>query len=685
MDDERLLGLSWRWRAAHWLWLWGLIVLCGFLTYWFSHSFFWWVDGFSNGQNIKDGSEATQAIYAQYGQGLGILLGLVRLAARAFWVGAVVFFAVMWLVVLLPLEHTFFMMLGGRNSAGGIAGWKRTKGLLAGSALSIPLLWFPVLIWMVFGYALISGFAEMSGNYAGHSPAFYLWMGIAITPVLSYHWIRNRVMERIGRLTRPVRQWWQQRGFGAGGAAAFGGMLEEWSLRYKSGSVLLGASLYRGKGRESIFKVGYDDDRGMMTISSARSGKGRSAIIPNLIEWPHSALVIDPKGTNAAVTAARRGHGGGRVTNYLGQDVHVLDPFGELEKVGIKTACFNPLSVLDIKSNRIVDDIRLVCEALVPPEKGNNAMYFVGGARAIIAGVIAHALTVADDNKWPEPPTLIDIRDFLTGSAKELDELFGAMQTNDRLGGLPKNGANRYEVAGEKERGGYMNTVAGSMDWLDSLPMAKVLAGASFDLADLKNGNTTIFLVLPPDMLEIHMRFLRLFVQLAIRVMSREPKAKKPVLFILDEFFSLGTMESVEKTASLLPSYKVKLWPILQNLGQLKGLYDNWETFFSGSGVVQIFAVNDQETGQYIVDTLGKTAYEMDIDERLQRVVASLLETQELEQTVAREAGVQIIKRSGARPLLLRRINYDGHYRKNMYSPDPDHPPTWWQNLNPYY
>jgi hypothetical protein len=35
--------------------------------------------------------------------------------------------------------------------------------------------------------------------------------------------------------------------------------------------------------------------------------------------WPGSVLVIDPKGTYAAVTAARRGKGGGRVTASLGK------------------------------------------------------------------------------------------------------------------------------------------------------------------------------------------------------------------------------------------------------------------------------------------------------------------------------------------------------------------------------
>src|ERR1700733_5141762 len=74
--------------------------------------------------------------------------------------------------------------------------------------------------------------------------------------------------------------------------------------------------------------IGVKDNRHMMTIAGNRAGKGVSAIIPNLIEYPGSVLVIDPKGENAYRTASRRGHGSAAVRKGLGQDVFVLDPFG---------------------------------------------------------------------------------------------------------------------------------------------------------------------------------------------------------------------------------------------------------------------------------------------------------------------------------------------------------------------
>ena len=55
-------------------------------------------------------------------------------------------------------------------------------------------------------------------------------------------------------------------------------------------------------------------------VAGSRSGKGRSIIVPNLLGgYQGSALVVDPKGELANLTATFRA--------ALGQRVAVLDPF----------------------------------------------------------------------------------------------------------------------------------------------------------------------------------------------------------------------------------------------------------------------------------------------------------------------------------------------------------------------
>jgi hypothetical protein len=117
--------------------------------------------------------------------------------------------------------------------------------------------------------------------------------------------------------------------------------------KYESGKILVGAV-----GRNLI---GVNDDRHLMTIAGSRAGKGVSAIIPNLLEYPGSVLVIDPKGENASKTAVRRSVGT-KEKPGLGQHVYVLDPFGVS---GFQTQSFNPLSMIDPGSDTAVDDAAL--------------------------------------------------------------------------------------------------------------------------------------------------------------------------------------------------------------------------------------------------------------------------------------------------------------------------------------
>ena len=67
--------------------------------------------------------------------------------------------------------------------------------------------------------------------------------------------------------------------------------------------------------------VGWNDNRHMLTIGVSRAGKGVSLIAPNLTFYPGSALVIDPKGENARITAGRRGQGTKEGGPGLGQNV----------------------------------------------------------------------------------------------------------------------------------------------------------------------------------------------------------------------------------------------------------------------------------------------------------------------------------------------------------------------------
>ena len=124
---------------------------------------------------------------------------------------------------------------------------------------------------------------------------------------------------------------------------------------------------------------------------------------------------------------------------------------------------------------------------------------------------------------------------------------------------------------GEKERGSVLSSARTQTQWLDSPKMPAVLERSDFDLADLKRKKMSVYLCLPATRMATHARWLRLMVLLALGVMERvKQKPELPVLFVLDEFPVLGYMQSIETAAGLMAGFGVKLWPIIQNVGQLK-------------------------------------------------------------------------------------------------------------------
>ena len=205
--------------------------------------------------------------------------------------------------------------------------------------------------------------------------------------------------------------------------------------------------------------------------------------------------------------------------------------------------------------------------------------------------------------------------------------------------------------------------------------MKETLSESDFDLHDLKRKPMTIYVVLPVNYLEMHQRFVRLVVNLALKAMWGGAKPRHPVLFLLDEFYSLGRLRQIEVSAGLMSGLGLTLWPVIQNLSQIKQLYpENWETFFANAGAVQAFGINDRTTGEYLVGRLGNAVWTHRVRNVEQRMVSWLREVNELEREAARETGKMIVFRNGALPMMIGRVNYDAVFPKTWFNLDPDFP-----------
>jgi type IV secretion system protein VirD4 len=335
-------------------------------------------------------------------------------------------------------------------------------------------------------------------------------------------------------------------------------------------------------------------DRHMLTIAPTRSGKGVSTVIPNLLTWPGSVFCIDPKGENAMVSAARR--------RQLGQRVHILDPWGV---TGQHSASFNPLASIDPDSKDAGDEAALIADALVqaPPDAGDGS-FWIDEARALIGGLILHIVTGAP----PEHRHLPMLRRLLTGSPDEFQRVLKAMAVSAGAGGLVARAAHRLMQKADREFSGVVSTAQSQTHFLDSPRLAVCLERSSFSMDALRGDDPlSIYLVLPPTRLGTHGRWLRLLVAHAIDRMAgaANPPAKS-VLFLLDEFAALGHLGAIQRAMGLMAGFGCQLWPIVQDLAQLQGLYPGrWPTFLSNAGALQVWSISDRDTMQYVSAMLG--------------------------------------------------------------------------------
>lgn len=340
----------------------------------------------------------------------------------------------------------------------------------------------------------------------------------------------------------------------------------------------------------------YDGPAHLITLAPTRSGKGVGAIIPNLLTANRSVICVDPKGENALIAARARSAFG---------PVLVLDPFGI---TGLSTACFNPMARLDPHGLDLAEDATLIAETLVydPPGQVGEA-HWNEEAKALIAGIIMHVVTTdtALDG------SLARVREILTAAPKDFHAHLLAMQRSAAAGGLVARAANRHLGKSDREATGVLSSAQRHTHFLDSPRMTAVLRRSDFAFADLKRDVATVFLVLPPERLATHARWLRLLVGQAIQELARPAPgdgvlAPGSVLFLLDEFAALGPLEPVERAFGLMAGYGVQLWAILQDMHQLKALYGpRAGTFLSNAGAIQVFNVADIDTASWVSRTLG--------------------------------------------------------------------------------
>jgi len=395
---------------------------------------------------------------------------------------------------------------------------------------------------------------------------------------------------------------------------------------YRRGDFWLGRTL---SGRP----FGWQEDMNLLTCAGPRCGKGVGVVVPNLLEFPGSAVVVDPKGELASLTAAYR-------RDKLGQKVIVLDPARVAKVPEELRGRYNPLAQLDPDDFRSVSAAQSIASGIVVPQvEASKDQFWDRNALTFIQALILYML----QNYPPEERTLMRLRQtasvgdwalfehylkhmreddpaFEAPPKRAFEMLIEEMFASEAYGGVIREAGAAIAEMGDQTRGSVLATVRDHLSFLTEPQLWDALSNSddpdrTFSLADLRSQEsfTTVYLCLPVDMMYQQGRWLRLILSQVIQYIERtgndfDKREHWPVLMMIDEFFQLGPMPSIVNTLTYAPGFGLRLWLIIQDLNQLKANYPkSWETILGACGIKQFFGFNDLTTAKYVSDFLGES------------------------------------------------------------------------------
>ncbi len=356
-------------------------------------------------------------------------------------------------------------------------------------------------------------------------------------------------------------------------------------LRAKSGMLL------------GVDSAGYfisDGFQHALLFAPTGSGKGVGFVIPNLLFWQHSVVVHDIKLENFQLTSGWR--------SKQGQKVFVWEPSNP---DGI-THCYNPIDWVSSKPGQMVDDVQKISN-LIMPEKD----FWNNEARSLFLGIVLYL--IADPSK---------IKSFgeVVRTMRSDDVVYNLAVVLDTLGKVIHPVAYMNIAAflqkADKERSGVISTMNSSLElWANPL-IDIATASSDFNVIEMKKFQTTVYVGLTPDNIQRLQKLMQVFYQQATEFLSRKiPNVKEEpygVMFMMDEFPTLGKMEQFKSGIAYFRGYRVRLFLIIQDTQQLKGTYEEagMNSFLSNSTFRITFAANNYETANLISQLCGNKTVE---------------------------------------------------------------------------
>ncbi|PLX39578.1 MAG: transporter [Hyphomicrobiales bacterium] len=334
----------------------------------------------------------------------------------------------------------------------------------------------------------------------------------------------------------------------------------------------------------------------LMTVAPTRTGKGTMQIIPNLLRYRGSAVVLDPKGELAAATADWRAANVG--------PVYIINPFAA-PACGNKTHAFNPLD--HVKTEQ---DATKLAEMIYPRVDDDRQRFFDNEAIGFLSGVLLFTALYAS----PAQRTFGTIRDTVSSINRNLYGLLEAMSDPVMPNAIRNAALNVHTKTRETGLPRVIDSLSQHLRIWDTPGLRTATACSDFDFRSLKDQPATVYLVLPFEELTTYSTFVKMMFAAALDAMLANPRVPDiPVLFVLDEFLALDADDRFVSALRTHASAGVRLWFFLQDLPTLEQKYPTtWKSFLQAE-VKSFFGADDPHTAELVSSYLGDhtVAYEV--------------------------------------------------------------------------
>lgn len=343
-----------------------------------------------------------------------------------------------------------------------------------------------------------------------------------------------------------------------------------------------------------------DDAKFVMLVAPTRSGKGVGTIIPNLLNWNQSCIVVDIKGENFDVTSGFRAK--------HGQEVYKFAPFDE----NFETHCSNPLSYVSRDPRFVVGELQSVGYMLYPKKDGDGA-FWNDAARNLFVAVSLYCLESSYSL------TIGEVLRRSSGNGRPKEFWQGVVDSGVSASGqaLSKHcldALSQFVSNSDNTLTSILSTFSAPLGAFTNPAVDAATSRDDFDLRDIRRRKMTIYVVIPPNRLAEASLLINLFFSIAIdqntkTLPEKDPSLKYLALLLLDEFPALGRVDKYVKSIGYIAGYGLRSLMIAQSMSQLKDreLYgeEGSRTLATNHMVQIIYAPREQQDAQEYSEILG--------------------------------------------------------------------------------